>query len=74
MICLKSLAQDMFARLYVLYALILERQENRSTRRKTLGAQERSTTGTPTHTKRDAPNLVELFRCRETQRANWHVY
>ena len=40
------------------FALILERDENRSTRRKTLEAQERSIAGT--HMKHDTPDLVSV--------------
>ena len=52
--------------IYVLYVLILQRMENRSTRRKTLGAQERSTAGTLSLERR-TPDLAWLSVVRGTR-------
>ena len=49
-----------YTTIYVLYVLILERDENRSSQRKTLEAQERSTMRNSTHMKRK-PDLAWLF-------------
>ena len=54
-------AHVLCARLYVPYVLILEREENQSTRRKTVEAQERSTMRNLTHMK-CKPDLAWLFQ------------